>query len=318
VLVALGFCAPQVVAAAAPAPAVVTPADLASVLIAPPSPDYVARPNGLLGTTHVGPLDLEAMVAEHNGSPSWRSELVRQGFARAYRKVWVQQNTSAVLIERIEEYRYNLGAQDHFNRSRAAIPQESNFGGFFDVSPLGTAVAYGDVVVDSDHYETDNVFLLKGNLVIDVAAGRPSQDSVDLARSQATAQYAAMPDETRDQSGAPNSLPPAPLIPAGTQLSPVGLGIIGGVLLVPLIGVLLVVLVAARGRSRRPHPLLSADRRYWWDGSNWRDTAVSVPDGAPRSPDGAHWFDGVAWRPVTPTAETGALTARQVPGPRVG
>lgn len=298
----LGVCLswPQVAAVAGPALDATAPDDLSSVLVGPPSLDYVAKPNGMSGATHIGPLDLEALVAERNDSPTVRSDLVRQGFTRGYRKVWVQPGTSAVLIERVEEYRYNVGAEDHLVRARLADARTSDFRGFFDVSSVGTADAYGERDVSPDDFETDNVIFVKGNLLLVVAAGRPDQGSVAVAVSQARAQYVSAPYETRDQVGAPDRLPPPAILPAGSRPNLVAAGVIGGVLLLAAIPVLLVVLLAVHQRSRRPYPLLSADRRYWWDGSAWRDTAVWVPDGAPRSPDGAYWFDGVTWRPVVP------------------
>jgi hypothetical protein len=54
------------------------PVDLASVLIGPPGPDYVAKPNGISGTLHLGPLDLDAIVAESSHSAALRSELDRR------------------------------------------------------------------------------------------------------------------------------------------------------------------------------------------------------------------------------------------------
>jgi hypothetical protein len=49
-------------------------------------------------------------------------------------------------------------------------------------------------------------------------------------------------------------------------------------------------------------PPLSEDRRWWWDGQQWRDVEEVAPPNAPRSPDGAWWWDGTAWRAV-PEAE---------------
>jgi hypothetical protein len=52
------------------------------------------------------------------------------------------------------------------------------------------------------------------------------------------------------------------------------------------------------GPSLNPGVLLSADKRLWWDGFGWHDTAEAAPPGAQRSADGHFWWDGETWRRV--------------------
>jgi hypothetical protein len=78
--------------------------------------------------------------------------------------------------------------------------------------------------------------------------------------------------------------------------------------------------VEIRVRSEGQSELrLSDDRRWWWDGEQWVDSALRVPPGARRSDDDQHWWDGMSWRPVPApermwtTRSLGAATAPGIP-----
>jgi hypothetical protein len=283
------FAPVQAAAAASPVPNAEVVTDISSVLLEPPASDYVAAPNGMLGSSHVGPLDLDALVAEGRGAASVRAQYEREGFTRGYREVWGQSGTSAVLIERVEEFERDAGAEDNLKLARFASQVAADFRGFFDTT--GLRDAYGARLVGSDDLETDIVFFVKGNLLFAITAAVPGRTSTDVALNQAQNQYTAAPAETTDQR---DGLPPA----AGLQSNVGTLAAAFGTFVVLVLAALLVALYVASGRTpSKPLPVF-ADPRYWWDGSTWRDSAISIPDGAPRSPDGAHWFDGTAWRPI--------------------
>jgi hypothetical protein len=50
-------------------------------------------------------------------------------------------------------------------------------------------------------------------------------------------------------------------------------------------------------------PMLSDDRRFWWNGVAWQDANALPPPTAQRSPDGTQWWDGVEWRPARKAIE---------------
>jgi len=57
-----------------------------------------------------------------------------------------------------------------------------------------------------------------------------------------------------------------------------------------------------------PHPQVSPDGQFWWDGSAWQPMPTL-------SPDGTHWWDGRAWQPV-PVDSDLALAEQAVPPER--
>lgn len=279
-------------ALAASQPRVASPASLSDVLADPPSADYVPVPEGLRGSAHFGSLDADTIASEGGNKAAILLEFSQQQFTRGYRKGWIQRGTQVVLVEQVEEFKRNAGAQDHLVVSKSADQTSRLFGGLFDTP--GIAPAYGVRIISSSHFETDSVIFRKGNLLFGVGVGRQGEASTDMALSQARRQYDAAPGETIDQGRSDNANPvlsaflPTLLLPAGAL----------GVMLVALLVILPLTLRRRRPRPSDQLPVFSADRRYWWDGTAWRDTTVSPPPTSPRSPDGAYWFDGVAWRPV--------------------
>lgn len=245
----------QAAADASPPPGSTDPGYLSSILVGPPAQDYIAAPVGMVGPEHIGQLDVDSLVAESGGSASVRAVLQLQGFTRGYRSLWIQQGTSAVLIERVEEFQRNAGAQAYLAQVKVGSQHAADFRGFFATSGIGGG--YGARLVDASRLETDTVVFVKGNLFFVVTAAQTGRSSTDVALNQAQDQYAGAPDETIVQ-------------PSGSALAAAA---VATALLATLVGlaavVLVLVLVARRRRQQRPLPVF-ADPNYRWDGGAWR------------------------------------------------
>jgi hypothetical protein len=315
VAAALALClAPVPAAAASPTPGVTAPADLSSILARPPGLDYVAAPNGMIGTSHVGPLDLDSLAAESSAPSTVRAQYEHQGFTRGYRAAWFQRATSTVLIERVEEFTRNAGAEDDLAVARLGVPLTADFRGFFDTS--GLPGAYGARLVGSAGLETDSVVFVKGNLLFVITAARPGRTSTDLAGSQARAQYAVAPEETIDQRTAR----PAAAGPTAAGL-PANVGVLaaalGAIVVLALAGLLVALLLLRRRPSAGSPPVYAGPGPgpgSGWDGTTWPDPAAAIPDGAPRSPDGVYWYDGAEWRALPMSARRPPYSPPPAPG----
>jgi hypothetical protein len=294
-----------VATAAAPASGAATARpDLGSVLADPPSPDYVSELGPGDTTLAIGPIaNAGAMAAASSGRPAdVRRQLGGEQFTRGYARWWFRfddtlKGGGTGLYEVAAEFRRNAGAAQHLRDSKANDRSHPTFRGFFDTP--GLAGGYGSHFVRPDGFDHYMVSFVKGNVLYQVSVVGYSALSPQPALDQSRRQLAVAPAETLPQPAGLGALEaPDWLLPATAAL---------GIALVLAGLAVLLVRAVRRGGSWRaaalasvvsPPAVFTVDRRYWWDGASWRDSATSVPPDAPRSPDGQHWFDGSTWRPV--------------------
>jgi hypothetical protein len=217
-----------------------------------------------------------------------------QGFSDAYRKVWTSQDQ--VLSDRVTQFSSTLWVSVRLGAARAADARVTG-NAVVDISGYGQAAYEVRVPADANGFVRYAIVFGKGDYLAVVSlANRTGPPSITILGQQADLQQN--------------------LIPAATaETARIGaVVILGGLGLLAVVAVVIVVIVVMLGRNRRRRvPLayapgvqappaggltLSPDRRYWWDGVTWQDTAFRLPPGAGLSPDGRSWWDGVTWRPV--------------------
>jgi len=269
-----------VLSAGLSAAAEATPADLRSVLAAPPENDYVEatpRPDTLDGPFDAkGYADFVSAVNSDDAS-SLATDLTAYGMTRGYGLTWIQRGSQNYLEEFVFEFRLASGAKYWLADEKDGTSTMDQFQG--ELAGGSTIPgAWTARVSASGEFGAYRVGFVKGNDYYEISIDSHAADLTSLAQKQAQAQYDFAPGSTTPPGILSTTFKSANLTAVAW--------VIGGMLTVVLIGTVVVVLILARRRR----PATVAMQGVYSD----------VPLNATRSPDGAYWWDGVSWRPVVP------------------
>ncbi len=216
------------------------------------------------------------------------------GFSDAYQKAWTQPGQG--LVDRLEHYTSTLWAAFHFGGSEGAAKSNKRHSSYRTIKGFGNGAYEVTDPLDSRGFFVDTFVFTQGDYLAIIA----------LAAQNAGPDQSVLEDQAKRQL----DLIPVPIgeyqaIGGGVVMSAVI--VFGALALVAAVAVA-IALILVRRRGRRPAYIagvppglmLSGDRRYWWDGQTWQDTATRVPPGVHVSADRTQWWDGVAWRSAPP------------------
>jgi len=296
------YAAAGAVAALMPlvAAASATPSPTLATVLAPPPSGY----RELTTATFHGSFTAHdyATVSDASKATAIEATLTHDGFVDGYGKTWVQQAAGHALLEAVIAFTGGHGAQEWLTAAEAGDKSDPSYMHADSTSGIGTYYG-GHFSYSSSKTVGDFFSFVKGNDVFLLGFVSQKDDVLNLATSQAKAQYDAAPSETISSSQWPEN---------ATH----GVSFNVGLFTIPVIVAILLVALAAFivRRSRRAAPSMaqaavpgmgapaaiqmSPDGRFWWDGQAWKDTEHEIPANAQRSGDGQSWWDGRGWRPV--------------------
>lgn len=298
----LGFAVLLTAAAAAAFPLAAladpSPSPSLDTILAPAPAAYTAPVN-----THTSGNFTAADYATTWGSDAAgraQSELEKDGFVAGFGVAKADTASGRFMIEYAMAFTGQSGALRFMGSDQVENQSDSHYvhadtaagiGSYY----FGVHEAQASPVIVLDAFE-----FVKGNDLFGVGFASSHDDVLALATAQAAKQFDAAPAATIPPGDWPeNQAPPN----SGGVFTDLGPGVvIGAAVIVLLFGA--AVFVWMRRNELKPvvppppTQELTADGKFWWNGTYWIATSEMAPPWAQRSPDGAFWWDGHAWQPV--------------------
>jgi hypothetical protein len=224
------------------------------------------------------------------------------GFSGAYSKSWYQPEVEVDDV--VMDYNSVFGALYALSTFKVDAQNDTGASSFRSLSGFGYGAFEVTYPADTSSYRWDEIYFAVGDHVAWVSLGAAGAIARDVLLDQSSRQLAKLPAATAEVSS----------IRTGILATALGVALAISI----AVAILLLVLLPQRrapaggvGLYAAPYGMatvaptgaaeLSDDRRHWWDGQAWQDTAVLIPPWAQISPDGTRWWDGAGWRPMPPT-----------------
>jgi hypothetical protein len=220
------------------------------------------------------------------------------GFSGAYSKSWYQPEVEVDDV--VMDYNSVFGALYALSTFKVDAQNDTGTTSFRSLSGFGYGAFEVTYPADTSSYRWDEIYFALGDHVAWVSLGATGAIARDVLLDQSRRQLANLPAATAEVSS----------IRTGILATALGVAVVISIAVAILLLVLLprggpadggVGLFAAPPGLATDAPRgadLSHDRRHWWDGQAWQDTAVLIPPWAQISPDGTRWWDGAGWRPM--------------------